>query len=257
MNQTSTTRILALALGLILFASACGSEVGIAAEAPVQPPTDPAPSDSSGDSDEPSDEPNKEPSEEPSEDSLPNTVPLAGVDGDLIGSANMGGQIVDPKPTAISDIAILESYPEQLAIEFTAGAEPCLAATAEAVTTDDQVVVTLQTGITTDALAKSCRAGEFVHTLIIALDEGLDGRQVVAADVGEPDEPASEPVAQEFEQTLVGLSEAKAQEAVDDRGLIWRVVGRDGEAFAITMDYSTDRINVSITDGVVTESYIG
>jgi hypothetical protein len=38
------------------------------------------------------------------------------------------------------------------------------------------VIVTLQVGITEDALSRSCLAGDFEHTLSIALVAGLDGR---------------------------------------------------------------------------------
>ncbi len=102
-------------------------------------------------------------------------------DGNIIGTANLNGEVVDPKPHAIDGIAIAESYPEQLMVSFTAGDENCLAADARAEAIGDDVVVTLEVGITTDAAARSCLAGEFPHTLSIALDEGLDGRSVVAA----------------------------------------------------------------------------
>ena len=177
-------------------------------------------------------------------------------EGTVIGTANLGGEIVDPVRHAIDDVAVLESYPEQLAISFTAGAEPCLAATATATGTDTQVIVTLDVGITTDALAKSCLAGEFGHSLTIALTEGLDGREVVLAP-GEERPPVGEPPAQAFETTLIGLSEQAAEEAAADFGYGWRVVHRDGEEFAVTMDFVEDRINATIIDGVVTDAFLG
>ena len=103
--------------------------------------------------------------------------------GTIIGTANVGGEIVDPKPHKILSFEIAESYPEQIGVLFQAGAEPCLAATATATATDDQVIISLETGITTDALTKSCLAGMFDHRLSIALEEGLDGRDVVLAPV--------------------------------------------------------------------------
>ena len=103
--------------------------------------------------------------------------------GTIIGTANIGGEIVDPKPHKILSFEIAESYPEQIGVLFEAGAEACLAATATATASDDQVIISLETGITADALTKSCVAGIFDHRLSIALEEGLDGREVVLAPV--------------------------------------------------------------------------
>jgi hypothetical protein len=126
----------------------------------------------------------------PTTETIPDPEPGGGDDvaapsgnGTIIGTANIGGEIVDPKPHKILSFEIAESYPEQIGVLFEAGAEPCLAATATATAIDDQVIISLETGITTDALAKSCVAGMFDHRLSIALEEGLDGREVVLAPV--------------------------------------------------------------------------
>ncbi|RZV41183.1 MAG: hypothetical protein EX269_16710 [Acidimicrobiales bacterium] len=179
-------------------------------------------------------------------------------DAVVIGSANIGGEIVDPRPHEILSFVIAESYPEQVQITFVAGDVNCLAATATASATGQSVIVSLETGITTDALAKSCLAGEFEHTLSIALEEGLDGRDVVLADVPrEEGVEATAPPAPPFEETLVGMNEAAAQEGAESFGYTWRVMQRDGEDFVGTTDYSESRINVAITDGVITRAWIG
>ncbi|MDW3214746.1 MAG: hypothetical protein R8G01_12150 [Ilumatobacteraceae bacterium] len=49
----------------------------------------------------------------------------------------------------------------------------------------------------------------------------------------------------------VGLDEAEAQELANSEGLTMRVVGRDGECDAITLDLRDDRVNVDLVDGVV------
>lgn len=118
---------------------------------------------------------------EPAPD-VPDVVAFSDMEGTLIGSDNMGGEIVDPKPATIDSFDILKSYPEQIAVNFTAGAEGCTAATAQAFATDTQVIIALDLGITTDALSKSCMTGEFSHKLLIALDEGSDGREIVIAE---------------------------------------------------------------------------
>jgi hypothetical protein len=100
-----------------------------------------------------------------------------------IGSGNVGGPIVDPKPHPIGTIDIAESFPEQLVVRFTSGAPECTAATATATADGDRVLVALEVGITEDALTKSCLAGEFENSVTIPLDEGLGGRDVVPAPV--------------------------------------------------------------------------
>ncbi|MEE9417575.1 MAG: hypothetical protein V3V01_20010 [Acidimicrobiales bacterium] len=161
----SATRLASLAIVLALIATACGSE-NVSVGTPSDPDDTPVTS--------PVDDPNPQPAPDTTD-----AVPFADVDGTLIGSANMGGEIVDPKRTPIDSFSIAESYPEQIHVEFTGAAEGCTAATAQAFGTDDQVTVVLEVGITTDALVKTCPAGEFTHILSIALQEGLDGRDVV------------------------------------------------------------------------------
>jgi hypothetical protein len=56
---------------------------------------------------------------------------------------------------------------------------------------------------------------------------------------------------------LEGSSEAAAEARVSEAGLVWRVVGRDGEMFAVTLDYSSERVNAVIDHSVVTEISVG
>ena len=60
-----------------------------------------------------------------------------------------------------------------------------------------------------------------------------------------------------FAQQLVGFSEKAAESCVTDAGLVWRVVGRDGESFVVTQDYNPLRVNVVIEISEVTEVRIG
>jgi hypothetical protein len=53
------------------------------------------------------------------------------------------------------------------------------------------------------------------------------------------------------------FDEQAAQTCVEDAQLIWRVIARDGEYFAVTLDYSPQRINVAIDKSVVTEISVG
>ncbi len=170
--MTTRTRYLAVCAtaAISLAMSACGSDEGVGESnsvpaddslPPVTSGTD-ADADTDGDTD---------------------TDVDAGTDADLavIGTGNLGDEVVDPKPYAIDDIAILESFPEQLAVTFTAGDPNCTAVDATArASADSDVQVSIEVGITADALTRSCVAGnDFEQTVIIALDEGLDGRDVV------------------------------------------------------------------------------
>lgn len=240
----TSLKILATIAVVVLVAAACGAEDNTISTSPDEVPS------------EPSDDP---PAEEPVDSDLPAATPGASSEGELIGTTNVGGEIVDPKPTTIDSIAILESYPEQIAVEFTAGDPACTAATAQAFGTETDVIITLEVGITTDALSRSCVAGQVPHSITIALDEGLDGRDVVLTEVGKEkaDEAIAEPEAQPFTAKIIGLSEAKAEEAVVNEGLVWRVVARDGEDFPVTLEYLEERINVNIVDGVVVDATIG
>jgi hypothetical protein len=61
----------------------------------------------------------------------------------------------------------------------------------------------------------------------------------------------------EYGQQLVGFDEQVAQTCVEDAGLTWRVIARDGEYFMVTADYSPQRINAVIENAVVMEVSAG
>jgi Flp pilus assembly protein TadD len=57
--------------------------------------------------------------------------------------------------------------------------------------------------------------------------------------------------------SVVGMSEDDAVKAIKDAGYTSRVVERDGEKFAVTMDLQPDRINLTIRDDTVTKATVG
>ena len=67
-------------------------------------------------------------------------------------------------------------------VRFTSGDPNCTAADATATVSGSTVVVTLEVGITADALSRSCVAGDFEQTVSVPLEVGLDGREVVVAE---------------------------------------------------------------------------
>lgn len=60
-----------------------------------------------------------------------------------------------------------------------------------------------------------------------------------------------------YAKQLEGFSEAAAESCVTEAGLVWRVVGRDDEWFAVTRDYNPQRINAVIEHSVVAKITLG
>jgi hypothetical protein len=58
-------------------------------------------------------------------------------------------------------------------------------------------------------------------------------------------------------QKLIGLSEDEAQKVADGLGWTVRVAMRDGEAFMLTTDFQTNRVNLTVTKGSVTAVTVG
>ena len=73
----------------------------------------------------------------------------------------------------------------------------------------------------------------------------------------EPGDDGAIGIAPEDAEKLLGLSEAEAVEAGESQGWVVRVVARDGEEFPITMDYSTERVNLTVDNDVVIGVYVG
>lgn len=61
----------------------------------------------------------------------------------------------------------------------------------------------------------------------------------------------------EFAEGLIGLEEHTALSCIEAANLTWRVIARDGDSFAVTLDYRIDRINVAIERSRVSETSIG
>ncbi len=62
---------------------------------------------------------------------------------------------------------------------------------------------------------------------------------------------------QETTKDLVGKTEKNVEYCAAFEGLTYRVAARDGEFYALTMDYSPTRINVEIENEVVTKINVG
>ena len=61
----------------------------------------------------------------------------------------------------------------------------------------------------------------------------------------------------EFAQTLIGLTEQAAIDAIEANGYAHRIAERDGEQFALTEDYSPQRINLLVANDKVFDVWVG
>jgi len=85
------------------------------------------------------------------------------------------------------------------------------------------------------------------------------GSGSTGADSGPAVSPIN-PVAQLDDATakkLLGLTEDEAQKAAEQLGWTVRIANRDGEAFMLTTDFQTNRVNLTVTKGSVTAVTIG
>ena len=64
-------------------------------------------------------------------------------------------------------------------------------------------------------------------------------------------------ITQERADLLLGFREVDAQRCAEELGWSFRVGRRDGEFFALTMDYSPQRVNVEVDDDIVTLIGVG
>ncbi len=96
-------------------------------------------------------------------------------------------------------------------------------------------------------------------------DSPVDGPDAPAgepdAPIDEPDAPAGEPDTptdvDSIAASVVGMSEQEGTDTIEAAGFVVRVQERDGERFALTEDYGFDRVNLTISAGVITSTWVG
>ncbi len=62
---------------------------------------------------------------------------------------------------------------------------------------------------------------------------------------------------EEMAKAYIGRQFSEVQKEFETQNQILRIVAQDGEAMAITADYRSDRLNVAVEKGVITEAYFG
>ena len=64
-------------------------------------------------------------------------------------------------------------------------------------------------------------------------------------------------ISQERADMLIGFTESDAESCAVSLGWVFRVGERDGEGFALTADYSQQRVTVSVANDLVTAVAVG
>ncbi len=60
-----------------------------------------------------------------------------------------------------------------------------------------------------------------------------------------------------FADTLIGMNVDEVETLAASKGFLTRIVERDGESFIVTMDYRTNRVNLTVEKDIVTQVFIG
>ena len=163
---------------------------------------------------------------------------------------------VDPRVTAPTEVVLNPDDPTELWVRFIGGDPNCTAAEAIVLAEiPDAVGIELLVGITQDALARSCVAGEFNLRVDVALNESAEGKRITSTQP-QSDEPRL--VTPELStDDFVGLPQAEAEAIANENLIPWRIGAVDGEFFALTEDFNPGRLTFEINDGVVTSAGLG
>ena len=175
---------------------------------------------------------------------------------DIEESVITNGDIVDPMITTPAEVLLNPDDPAELWVRFTGGDPNCTAANATLLTeTTEAIAVELQVGITQDALARSCVAGEFNLRVDVTLRESGEGKAISWTQPAGDEAPLVTPDLSTDD--FVGLTQAEA-EAIAEENLIPNRIGRiDGEFFDLTEDFNPGRLTFEVDDGIVTLAVLG
>ena len=77
------------------------------------------------------------------------------------------------------------------------------------------------------------------------------------AECPQPDAADATAITQARADMLIGFTESDAESCATSLGWAFRVGERDGESFAVTADYSQQRVTVSVTNDLVTAVVVG
>lgn len=92
-------------------------------------------------------------------------------------------------------------------------------------------------------------------TVVVPRTDSAPPEPIATIEPGEM--PGLNPINDADAQKLVGLTEAEATKVATGNGWTVRVAMRDGQGFMLTTDYSDTRVNLTVTNGVVTGITVG
>lgn len=190
---------------------------------------------------------------EPEQDPLP--VPSSNID---LNDAQVipNGASVDPRIISPGELLLNPDDDSELWVRFVGGDPNCTAASAALITETPEVVeIELMVGITEDALARSCVAGDFALQVNVALNESAAGKtlEFVRAPQPGPAQITPDLTVDDF----VGLTEDEATSIVEENLLTARTVRVDDEFFPVTEDFRPERLNFEVDDGIITSVGLG
>ena len=90
-----------------------------------------------------------------------------------------------------------------------------------------------------------------------AEESGESESESATAECPQVDAADTTAITQERADMLIGFTESDAESCAASLGWEFRVGERDGEGFALTADYSQQRVTVSVTNDLVTAVAVG
>ena len=164
---------------------------------------------------------------------------------------------VDGKVMTPREVVVNPDDDTELWVRFVGGDVNCTAAYVTVLSeTPETVNVELVVGITSDALVRSCLAGEFNLRVEVPLNETAVGKSIFWT-LADANDEAPLVTPDLSTDDFVGLSEDEAAAVADENLLTWRVTRVDDESFAVTEDHRPDRLNFEIDDGIVSVVTLG
>ena len=141
-------------------------------------------------------------------------------------------------------------------VRFVGGDPNCTAASATLLTeTPDALAIELLVGITQDALARSCMAGEFNLRVDVALNESGEGKSISWVPPAADEAPVVTPDLSTDD--FIGLTEEEAAAIAEENIIPWRIGRIDGDSFPLTEDFNPGRLTFQIDDGIITSATLG
>jgi hypothetical protein len=111
-----------------------------------------------------------------------------------------------------------------------------------------------------DAYLKPLKAGDTTLTLMRPGNDKIYTIAITVAPaiVGNPVNAAKQIAkAERIAKKIIGLEANKAMNIVNGYGYTYRIINLNGEPLTVTLDYRTDRIDVTVQKGIIIDATVG